>query len=183
MWFVNVFFLRSREKRITVLTSKSNRSRCTRYNRVLLYVVSISITWKSKIQNLVSSCTFLEECIGAKFIHISVIVWELWPLHKPFLKIKNTCVGLIFVHPIVDICKRVQVINHVAVLHNKQYKFIRIFGVKELHISVTLDQKAQYLNGLEKYHIHKITKQNLQRNNLQIEYQNPIFDMLNKPFK
>jgi hypothetical protein len=31
----------------------------------------------SEIKNLVSSSNFLMESIGAKFIHISAIVWEL----------------------------------------------------------------------------------------------------------
>jgi cation transport regulator ChaC len=44
-------------------------------------------------------------------------------------------------------------------------------------------KSGQYLNSLEKYHIHKIMKQHLQLIGSQIEYQNPTFDVINKYFK
>lgn len=54
-------------------------------------------------------------------------------------------VFLIFLHPAVDICKRVQVIDFATVSHNKQYKFIRIFCVKELHVSITIFKPKVYV--------------------------------------
>jgi hypothetical protein len=38
-------------------------------------------------------------------------------------------------------------------------------------------KKGQYTNSLEKCHIQKITNQNLQLNDTQINIHNPIFDV------
>jgi hypothetical protein len=38
-------------------------------------------------------------------------------------------------------------------------------------------KKEQYMNSLEKYHIQKITNQNLQLSDTQIDIHNPIFDV------
>jgi hypothetical protein len=39
------------------------------------------------------------------------------------------------------------------------------------------------MNCLEQYYIQKIAKQDLHLNNSQIDYYNPIFNVLNKHFK
>jgi hypothetical protein len=37
-------------------------------------------------------------------------------------------------------------------------------------------KKGRYMNTMEKFHIHKITKQGLQLNNIHTDLNNPIFD-------
>lgn len=51
------------------------------------------------------------------------------------------------------------------------------------HDSNNNSQKGKYLISAEKYNKHKITNQNLQLNDSQIEYYNPIFDILYKHFR
>jgi hypothetical protein len=45
---------------------------------------------------------------------------------------------------------------------------------------ITIRRKGKYLNTLEKYHIYKVSKDNLNMNDTHIDKHNPIFETLHE---
>jgi hypothetical protein len=64
--------------------------------------------------------------------------------------------------------------NHIL---NTEHTYGTMQDTKKI---ITLERKGKYLNTLEKYHIYKVSKDNLNINDTDIDTHNPIFETLHE---
>jgi hypothetical protein len=64
--------------------------------------------------------------------------------------------------------------NHIL---NTEHAYGTIEDTMEI---ITIGRKGKYLNSLEKYHIYKVSRENLHMNDTSIDAHNPIFEELHK---